>query len=90
MTTPEQLPVHADPRVTRVGAVLRRSCLDELPRPRMRPCPTGPWQVSGRTDLTRERSVRLDPRSADDGSMALDLSILFRTWRGAVKGAGAY
>jgi len=114
--------VRADPRVTRVGAVLRRYSLDELPqllnvlrgdmslvgprpplprevagyapdtlrRLRMRPGLTGLWQVSGRSDLTWEQSVRLDLRYVDNWSMALDLSILFRTWRAVVKGAGAY
>jgi exopolysaccharide biosynthesis polyprenyl glycosylphosphotransferase len=111
-----------DPRVTRVGAVLRRFSLDELPqlfnvirgdmslvgprpplpeevaaysddairRLRVKPGVTGLWQVSGRSDLNWEESLRLDLRYADNWSMALDLSILWRTVRAVVKGEGAY
>ncbi len=114
--------VRRDPRVTRVGSLLRRFSLDELPqlinvlrgdmslvgprpplpeevaeydgdavrRLRVRPGMTGLWQVSGRSDLSWEESLRLDLRYVDNWSMALDLSILWRTWRAVVRGAGAY
>jgi exopolysaccharide biosynthesis polyprenyl glycosylphosphotransferase len=111
-----------DPRVTRVGGVLRRFSLDELPqllnvvrgdmslvgprpplpdevagysddatrRLRVKPGLTGLWQVSGRSDLTWEESLRLDLRYADNWSLALDISILWRTVRAVVRGSGAY
>ena len=111
-----------DPRVTRVGALLRRFSLDELPqlfnvlrgrhvagrpapaaarggraydddaarRLRVRPGMTGLWQVSGRSDLSWEESLRLDLRYVDNWSLALDLSILWRTWRAVIRGSGAY
>ena len=111
----------ADPRVTRVGAVLRRYSLDELPqlfnvlggtmslvgpRPPLpdeveqygrrraaagcscKPGVTGLWQVSGRTDLSWEESVRLDLRYVENWSLALDLLILWKTV-GAVVAAAA-
>jgi lipopolysaccharide/colanic/teichoic acid biosynthesis glycosyltransferase len=111
-----------DPRVTRIGTVLRRYSLDELPqlvnvvrgemslvgprpplpsevdtydaiavrRLRLRPGLTGLWQVSGRSHLSWEESLRLDLRYVDNWSMALDLSILMRTWRAVLAGDGAY
>lgn len=63
---------------------------DATRRLRVKPGVTGLWQVSGRSDLTWEESLRLDLRYADNWSMALDLSILWRTARAVVKGAGAY
>jgi lipopolysaccharide/colanic/teichoic acid biosynthesis glycosyltransferase len=51
---------------------------------------TGLWQVSGRSDLSWEESLRLDLRYVDNWSMALDLSILWRTWRAVLHGSGAY
>jgi len=111
-----------DPRVTRIGVVLRRFSLDELPqllnivrgdmslvgprpplpeevavysddavrRLRVRPGLTGLWQVSGRSDLSWEESLRLDLRYVDNWSLAMDLSILWRTGRAVMRGAGAY
>ena len=37
---------------------------------------TGLWQISGRSDLTWEESLRLDLRYVDNWSPLLDLSIL--------------
>lgn len=59
-------------------------------RLRVRPGITGLWQVSGRSDLTWEQSLRLDLRYVDNWSMALDVSILWRTLRAVVQGEGAY
>src|SRR4051794_8452946 len=59
-------------------------------RLRLRPGLTGLWQVSGRSDLSWEDSLRLDLRYVDNWSMALDLQILSRTSRAVTRGAGAY
>lgn len=112
----------ADPRVTGVGAFLRRYSLDELPQlfdvvtgrmslvgPRpalpdevarydaepqhrlvVKPGLTGLWQVSGRSDLSWQDTVRLDLHYVDNWSLGLDLRIVLRTF-GAVFGhRGAY
>ena len=63
---------------------------DAIRRLRVKPGVSGLWQVSGRSDLNWEESLRLDLRYADNWSMALDLSILWRTVRAVVKGEGAY
>lgn len=112
----------SDPRVTRVGKVLRRFSIDELPqlvnvargemslvgprppllrevqgyesdavrRLRVKPGLTGLWQVSGRSDLSWDESLRLDLWYVDNWCLALDLQILFRTARAVFRGTGAY
>ena len=114
--------LRTDPRVTRVGAFLRRYSLDELPQlvnvltgsmslvgPRpplpgevetyaddarrrllVRPGITGLWQVSGRSDLSWEESVRLDLRYVENWSPALDVLILAKTVGAVLFGRGAY
>ncbi|MEV8513129.1 sugar transferase [Dactylosporangium sp. NPDC051484] len=111
-----------DPRVTKVGAILRRTSLDELPQllnvingtmsmvgPRpplmsevagydedvrrrllVKPGMTGLWQVSGRSELSWQESVRLDLNYVDNWSPLLDLRILARTVNAVVRGTGAY
>jgi exopolysaccharide biosynthesis polyprenyl glycosylphosphotransferase len=111
-----------DPRITRVGSLLRRYSLDELPQlfnvlagrmslvgPRpplpeetktyaadarrrllVKPGLTGLWQVSGRSDLSWNESIKLDLRYVEDWSLALDLVILWKTVRAVVVGQGAY
>jgi exopolysaccharide biosynthesis polyprenyl glycosylphosphotransferase len=111
-----------DPRITRVGAFLRRYSLDELPqlfnvlagtmslvgprpplpaevavypadmrrRLKVKPGLTGLWQVSGRSDLPWSESVRLDVRYVENWSLALDLTILWKTLRAVLSGEGAY
>lgn len=111
-----------DPRVTRVGTVLRRYSIDELPQlfnvltgsmslvgPRpplpeetakygedvrrrllVKPGVTGLWQVSGRSDLSWDESVRLDLRYVEDWSLALDAVILWKTFRAVLSSQGAY
>lgn len=112
----------SDPRVTRVGAFLRRTSLDELPqlinvlggsmslvgpRPHLpselalfgedfcrrlfvKPGLTGLWQVSGRSDLTWEESVRLDLRYVENWTLTWDIYIMWRTLSVVLKRAGAY
>jgi len=56
----------------------------------VKPGMTGLWQVSGRSDLSWDESVRLDLRYVDNWSMTLDLLILWKTVRAVFYGAGAY
>jgi exopolysaccharide biosynthesis polyprenyl glycosylphosphotransferase len=56
----------------------------------VKPGMTGLWQVSGRSDLSWEESVRLDLRYVENWSLALDLQILWRTWSAVARGSGAY
>ncbi|WP_374968290.1 sugar transferase [Terrabacter sp. BE26] len=111
-----------DPRITRIGAVMRRFSVDELPQlinvisgemslvgPRpalpsevrryetdvqrrlhVRPGLTGLWQVSGRSDLSWEDTVRLDLYYVDNWSIVQDLTILARTVRAVFASRGAY
>jgi exopolysaccharide biosynthesis polyprenyl glycosylphosphotransferase len=114
--------IRDDPRVTRIGKLLRKSSLDELPQlinvvlgqmslvgPRpplpgevadyralehrrllVRPGMTGLWQVSGRSALTWDETLRLDLRYVDNWTFATDLRLLWRTVSVVVKGTGAY
>ena len=51
---------------------------------------TGLWQVSGRSDLSWEESVRLDLSYVENWSMVGDLMIVFRTIKAVMRGSGAY
>jgi lipopolysaccharide/colanic/teichoic acid biosynthesis glycosyltransferase len=51
---------------------------------------TGLWQVSGRSDLSWEDSVRLDLDYVENWSMLGDLQIIFRTLRAVIASRGAY
>ena len=111
-----------DPRVTRVGAFIRRYSIDELPQlwnvlvgemslvgPRpplpdevaeyewavsrrllVKPGITGLWQVSGRSDLSWEESVRLDLYYVENWSVVQDVLILLRTLKAVIAKDGAY
>lgn len=56
----------------------------------VRPGITGLWQVSGRSNLSYEESVRLDLSYVDNWSMAGDLVILAKTIRAVLRHDGAY
>ena len=65
---------------------------DELASRRLAVLPgmTGLWQVSGRSDLSWERSVELDAHYVDNYSLTEDLGIALRTVDVVVRGRGAY
>jgi exopolysaccharide biosynthesis polyprenyl glycosylphosphotransferase len=111
-----------DPRVTRVGRVLRRYSVDELPQlinvlkgdmslvgPRpplqrevekygydmrrrflVKPGLTGLGQISGRSDLSWDDSVRIDVRYVENWSLTSDAMILCKTVGAVLRGSGAY
>jgi exopolysaccharide biosynthesis polyprenyl glycosylphosphotransferase len=56
----------------------------------VKPGLTGLWQISGRSDLPWEESVRLDLRYVENWSLAMDLLILVKTVRAVVSSSGAY
>ncbi|MFD4422835.1 sugar transferase [Agromyces sp. NPDC058484] len=74
------------PLVTEVecydGAVHRRLYI--------KPGITGLWQISGRSDLTWEDSVRLDLYYVENWSLTGDLMIIWRTFKTLLKPVGAY
>ncbi len=56
----------------------------------VKPGLTGLWQVSGRSDLSWEDTVRLDLHYVDNWTVALDLRILVRTLGAVLLHRGAY
>jgi exopolysaccharide biosynthesis polyprenyl glycosylphosphotransferase len=56
----------------------------------VKPGLTGLWQVSGRSDLSWEETVRLDLHYVENWSPVLDLMILWKTFSAVVAGRGAY
>lgn len=56
----------------------------------VKPGVTGLWQVSGRSDLSWDESVRLDLSYVDNWSMAGDLMIIAKTVKAVLTSHGAY
>ncbi|MBW8765346.1 MAG: sugar transferase [Geodermatophilales bacterium] len=56
----------------------------------VKPGLTGLWQISGRSDLSWEESVRLDLRYVENWSLTLDLLILWKTASAVLRSRGAY
>lgn len=56
----------------------------------IKPGMTGLWQISGRSDLSWEESVRLDLYYVENWSLTGDLMIMWRTAKAVVKPKGAY
>jgi exopolysaccharide biosynthesis polyprenyl glycosylphosphotransferase len=56
----------------------------------VKPGLTGLWQISGRSDLNWEESIRLDLRYVEQWSLVLDALIIWKTLFAVVKGRGAY
>jgi lipopolysaccharide/colanic/teichoic acid biosynthesis glycosyltransferase len=56
----------------------------------LKPGLTGPWQVSGRSDLSWEESVRLDLHYIENWSLIGDLMLLWRTVHVVFHPVGAY
>jgi lipopolysaccharide/colanic/teichoic acid biosynthesis glycosyltransferase len=112
-----------DPRVTRLGRILRRLSLDEAPqlvnvlrgemsvvgprplvpaeaatlsdraqlrRSAVRPGITGPWQVSGRSQIPLAQMLELDELYIAGWSIARDVRILLATLPAVLSGRGAY
>lgn len=56
----------------------------------VRPGVTGLWQVSGRSDLTWDQSVRLDLSYVENWSMGTDLVLILKTVKAVLGRDGAY
>jgi exopolysaccharide biosynthesis polyprenyl glycosylphosphotransferase len=56
----------------------------------VKPGLTGPWQISGRADLSWDDSIRLDLYYVENWSLTGDLIYLWRTAKVVVGGRGAY
>jgi exopolysaccharide biosynthesis polyprenyl glycosylphosphotransferase len=56
----------------------------------VKPGLTGLWQVSGRSDLSWDESVRTDVRYVENWSLAFDFMILCKTAKAVFRGSGAY
>src|SRR5664279_5479009 len=56
----------------------------------VKPGMTGLWQVSGRSDLTWDDTVRLDVYYVENWSITGDLVILWKTAKAVVSSSGAY
>ncbi|WP_348523497.1 sugar transferase [Demequina litorisediminis] len=78
--------VHRCPEKSRRGKRPRGWRAARLVKPGI----TGLWQVSGRSDLSWEDSVRLDLHYTQNWTMSLDAVIVLRTVWAVLTGRGAY
>jgi len=56
----------------------------------VKPGITGLWQVSGRSELSWDETVRLDLQYVENWSLSLDIAVLARTLVTMLRGRGAY
>jgi exopolysaccharide biosynthesis polyprenyl glycosylphosphotransferase len=56
----------------------------------VKPGITGPWQISGRSDLSWDEGVRLDLYYVENWSIAQDLILIARTLNAVLRNRGAY
>jgi exopolysaccharide biosynthesis polyprenyl glycosylphosphotransferase len=56
----------------------------------VKPGLTGLWQVSGRSNLSWDDTVRIDVHYVENWSLLLDLVIIWRTFGAVMRGDGAY
>lgn len=112
----------SDPRITPLGALFRKSSIDEIPQllnillghmsfvgPRpivaaeaelygaslvdymqVRPGLTGPWQISGRNDISYNARVELDVRYVREHNLWGDLVIMGKTIPAVLRQHGSY
>lgn len=117
----ENKKIKNDPRVTKIGKILRKTSLDEFPqfinvlkgemslvgpRPylpiekedintdyetiiKVKPGITGPWQVSGRNNLSFAERVQLDTKYSKDRTLQKDIKIILLTIVKTIKKEGA-
>ncbi|WP_138733986.1 sugar transferase [Modestobacter excelsi] len=74
---------HVTREVEQYGHDMRRRLL-------VKPGITGLWQISGRSNLSWDDSVRLDVRYVENWSLTFDLMILAKTLGAVFRGSGAY
>lgn len=121
-TNAVQFKLKDDPRITRVGKLIRKYSIDEFPQfinvitgdmsvvgPRphvqtevemydshvfrrlyVKPGITGMWQISGRSGLSWEESVRLDLTYVDNWSIVSDTVIILKTLGTVLNPSNAY
>jgi lipopolysaccharide/colanic/teichoic acid biosynthesis glycosyltransferase len=77
---PRPLPVHEDERVAGHYEIRRH----------VRPGMTGPWQVSGRSDIPFHDMLRLDYSYVLNWSLSADLKLMVQTVDAVLRGRGAY
>lgn len=56
----------------------------------VKPGVTGLWQISGRSNLSWEKSVRLDLSYVDNWSMVTDVGIILKTVGAVARAEGAF